>query len=374
MPDFGRQVFCLFGLPFDAVGMDEAVRTLRQAARRRTRCFLSTPNLNFVRTAQTDAAFRDSVLNSDLSVADGMPLVWAARLLRIPLHERVAGSALFERLREIEGRPIEVFFFGAPDGVAERAGLRLNASPSGLHCAGFDSPGFGTVEDMSGAERIARINASGAEFVVVSLGARKGQAWIERNRDRLQAPLISHLGAVVNFVAGNVTRAPRWMQRSGLEWLWRVKEEPALWRRYAADAAALASLLVTQLLPYALHMRLRAPTPAQLAAAKVLVGREAQGLTLELRGAWAEANATALRAALTRLASDDAAVDVDLGAVTYIDAAVVALLALLRAHCVRRDLGFRIRSMSPSVRRVFRLCGASYALETALVPSAAAAC
>lgn len=374
MPDFGRQVFCLFGLPFDAVGMDEAVRRLRQAARRRTRCFLSTPNLNFVRTAQTDAAFRDSVLNSDLSVADGMPLVWAARLLRIPLPERVAGSALFERLRENDGRPIEVFFFGAPDGVAERAASRLNATSSGLHCAGFDSPGFGTVDDMSGAERIARINASGAEFVVVSLGACKGQAWIERNRDRLQAPLISHLGAVVNFVAGNVTRAPRWMQRSGMEWLWRIKEEPALWRRYAADAAALASLLVRQVLPYALHVRLRAPTPAQLAAARLLIGREAQWLTLELRGAWAEANAAALRAALTRLASEAAAVDVDLGAVTHVDAAVVALLTLLRAHCVRRDLGFRIRSTSPSVRRVFRLCGASYALEAALAPAAATAC
>ena len=374
IPDFDREVYCIFGLPFDAIGVESATRALRDAALNRKPCFLSTPNLNFVIAAQTDPAFRDSVLHSDLNVADGMPLVWVARLLRIPLPERVAGSGLFERLREAAGRPIEVFFFGAPDGVAGRACERLNAVTSGLHCAGFDAPGFGSVEEMSGDERIARINASGAEFVVVSLGARKGQAWIERNRARLQAPLVSHLGAVVNFVAGTVSRAPSWMQRSGLEWLWRIKEEPGLWRRYAGDAIAFVRLLFTQVLPHAAHVRRRAPTGEQLARAHIETRRSVQGVEIDLRGAWAAGNAAPLRAALADAVASQGGVCIDLGDVTHIDAAVVALLGLLRAHCVRIGRGFRVDPVAPVVRRVLGYCGAGYLLEASATAVEEAAC
>lgn len=256
-----RDLVHLLGLPFDRVTMDDAVRQVLEAVRTRRRLFLSTPNLNFLVAAQRDPAFRASVLDSDLSLADGMPLVWMSRLLGTPLPERVAGSSLFERLRD-EPRPagvdpIRVYFFGGPPGAAEAAARRLNGQGGGMVCVGFESPGFGTVEDMSGEEVIARINAAGADFLVVALGAEKGQAWIQRNRSRLQAPVLSHLGAVVNFAAGTVSRAPVWMQRAGLEWVWRVKEEPRLWRRYAGDARALASLLLRRVLPDALALRAR---------------------------------------------------------------------------------------------------------------------
>ncbi|WP_457832994.1 WecB/TagA/CpsF family glycosyltransferase, partial [Staphylococcus aureus] len=80
----------------------------------------------------------------------------------------------------------------------------------------------------SSPETIAAINQSGADFLVVALAARKGQQWVQRNRDALQVPLMGHLGAVINFVAGTVSRAPVWVQKTGLEWAWRIKEEPAL--------------------------------------------------------------------------------------------------------------------------------------------------
>ncbi|MEP6940807.1 MAG: WecB/TagA/CpsF family glycosyltransferase [Rudaea sp.] len=363
-PDFDRKVYCLFGLPFDAIGMDAAAGALVAAVRTRTPCFVSTPNLNFVIAAQGDAGFRDSVLHSDLSVADGMPLVWVARLLRIPLAELVAGSALFERLRAAQGEPIKVFFFGGPDGVAERACERLNAVAGGLHCVGFEAPGFGTIEAMSGEDRIARINASGAEFLMVSLGARKGQAWIERNRERLLAPLISHLGAVVNFVAGTVARAPNWMQRTGLEWLWRIKEEPKLWRRYAVDAVAFVRLLVIQALPYAVHIRRGTPTTAQLGAAKVETRHMAEGMEIEMHGAWSAINASPLREAFRTAFADASSIRVDLGGVTSVDAGVVALLALLRAACDHDGRAFETTAVPRAIHRTFRYCGAGYALET----------
>lgn len=366
IPDFDRDVHCVLGLPFDALGLDAAALKLRDAVQQRRPCFFSTPNLSFAIAAQTDAVFRDSVLHSDLSVVDGMPLVWVARLLGIPLRERVAGSTLFERLRAGTGDPIKVYFFGGSDGVAALACERLNASASALRCVGFEAPGFGPVEAMGGYERIARINASGAEFVVVSIGTRKGQIWIELNRRLLHAPVIGYLGATLNFVAGTVARAPRWMQRSGLEWLWRIKEEPALWRRYAGDGATLARLLVTRVIPHAIHSRRSSPSEAQLAAAQLETTTDAQAVRIRLRGAWSHRNVAPLRAALAEAAGRRVGMHLDLGEVTHLDASLVALLSLCRAYCAAAGLRYRIEPVAPPVRRVFGYCCAEYALEPVL--------
>ncbi len=251
-----QRVACILGLPIDVVDMRETVRRVHEAARTRTPLFLSTPNLNFAMTAMKDDAFRDSLIQSDLCIADGMPLLWVARLLGVPLPERVAGSALLEALRrESPEAPLKVYFFGGPDGVAEAAARRLNQEPCGLRCVGWESPGMGTAEELSRPESIARIRESRADFVVVSLGAKKGQAWIQRNRAELGVPVVSHLGAALNFVAGTVSRAPRWVQRSGMEWLWRIKEEPALWRRYFADGRAFIRVMATRVLPLSFALR-----------------------------------------------------------------------------------------------------------------------
>lgn len=248
LPDFNRDVFCILGLPFDRVSLVDAQRITRSAVTGRQRCFLSTPNLNFAIACLEDPQFRLSVIQSDLSIADGMPLIWIARATGLPINERVAGSTLFQSLRQAAlpagSQAMRVYFFGGPPGVAQAACEKLNTSTSAMTGVGFDSPGFGTIEQMSDAATIERINASQADFLVVALGAKKGQAWIQHNLSRLRVPLVSHLGAVVNFVAGTVSRAPLWAQKTGLEWLWRIKEEPKLWRRYWDDGLGLLTLLV----------------------------------------------------------------------------------------------------------------------------------
>lgn len=241
------------GLPFDVLDTSEAVNRVCTAIQQQERLFVSTPNLNFLVMAQEDEAFRQSVLASGLSLADGMPVVWLSRLQGTPLPERVAGSTVFEQLRagagqSIIGRPIKVYFFGGPPGVAEKASAMLNAEHgrAGGHMVGVGAfcPGFGSVADMSTPEVIAAINASGADFLVVALGAKKGQAWIMHNLSQLTVPVVSHLGAVVNFVAGTVERAPLKWQRSGLEWLWRIRQEPALFKRYWSDGIAFIWLIM----------------------------------------------------------------------------------------------------------------------------------
>jgi N-acetylglucosaminyldiphosphoundecaprenol N-acetyl-beta-D-mannosaminyltransferase len=352
------------GLTFDAVDMPATLARLRAAASGGSPCFLSTPNLNFLIASQQDAAFRGSVINSDLSIADGMPLIWIARLLGLPLGERVAGSSLFEELCRDTARPLSVYFFGAPPGVAERAAARLNAEARGLRCVGFECPGFGSVEEMSSDAIIERINASGADFVVVALGARKGQEWIERNRRRIAAPVVSHLGAVIGFVAGTVKRAPVWMQRNGMEWLWRIKEEPQLWRRYFGDGLILLRLLATRVLPLAVYLRLSHPRPEDIESAaitkSILPNRDS---ALALRGAWTADNLEPLRTAFVEAAKTGTGIRLDLGAVTYMDSGAIGLMMLLHGDAAQRGRTCAIDAATDPVWRLLELSGAGFLLS-----------
>ncbi|MEY4749804.1 MAG: hypothetical protein RIQ60_2018 [Pseudomonadota bacterium] len=280
-----RRTLCLLGLPIDVTSMDDAVVRVREAVRLRRPMFLSTPNLNFLVGSQSDSGFRQSVIDSDLSLADGMPLVWMSRLMGVPLPERVTGSDLFERLvndpMPPDQPPLRVYFFGGPPGAAAAAAKGLDERKGSMVCVGHASPGFGSVEDMSSPEVIDAINASGADFLIIALGAAKGQAWIQRNRGQINAPVISHLGAVVNFTAGTVKRAPGWVGKVGMEWLWRIKEEPALWRRYVKDAMTLGKLLGGAVLPQALGRNV--PQSGRWAA--VTLEHASDGPRLVIRGA-----------------------------------------------------------------------------------------
>lgn len=369
-PDFGREVVCVFGLPFDAINMAQAEASVLRAVRARTRCFFSTPNLNFAVGCQGDAAFRSSVLQSDLSLADGWPVLMAARLLGSPLPERVTGSGLFERLcqstehapGEAVREPVSIYFFGGPAGAAQAACARLNASAAGVRCGGFDAPGFGSIEEMSSSKHLESLNAADADFVVVALGAKKGQAWIQRNLHRIEAPVVAHLGAVVNFAAGTVRRAPKWAQWFGLEWLWRVVEEPALWRRYANDGVALIRLLVTRVLPLALYLRLHAPAPETLADARATLLPGLECSVLRLEGAWTSGNLQPMRELLQLHAGQNRPLRLDMGAVTCLDGAAIGLLTLLYGWHQKVGLAWSVVAASTRARRCLHLACADYLL------------
>ncbi len=360
LPDFSREVHCLLGLPFDAVNMEGAEHRLRLSVTNRSPCFLSTPNLNFLIAAQSDIAFRNSVINSDLSIADGMPLVWISRLLDIPIRERVAGSALFEWLRNGSGKPISVFFFGGPDGAAEAACQRLNLEGRGLSCVGFESPGFGSIEEMSNDSVIQRINASNADFLVVSLGAKKGQAWIEHNKSRITVPVYSHLGAVVNFVAGTVKRAPVRMQNTGLEWLWRIKEDPALWRRYYRDGLALLKLMAGRVIPYAWFLLWHKPDENQLMTAVIEIAEDKENCIIRLGGAWTLRNLGPLRECFSNSVQAGKSVRLELRDVSYVDSAFVGLVMLLHGYQAQHRRQLQLVFLPVHVRRIIKYCGAEF--------------
>lgn len=354
-----RKVLCIFGLPIDVITMSETVQRIREAARSQKKIFLSTPNLNFLIGCMHDAAFRQSVIDSDMSVADGMPLVWMSRLLGVPLPERVTGSGLFERLNTdplpAGEEPIKVFFFGGPPGAAEAASQRLNSHAGGLICVGYETPGFGSVEELSKPDVIARINASGASFLVVALGAVKGQAWILHNLAQLQVPIISHLGAVINFSAGTINRAPPWMQRTGLEWVWRIKEEPLLWRRYWRDGKALLSLVFNKLLPHALWLRWQ----SKQTAARATLTSQAGVTHLKIEGFIPDPVPETVLSTLQQAASTNKPVILDLHQATGFGPSFAAQLLLLDKNLTLRDQRLQI-SPPPHLKRLFEWNGINY--------------
>lgn len=349
-----RKVFCLLGLPIDIVSMRETVDAVRAAIREQRRLFVSTPNLNFLIACQADEAFRRSVIESDLSVADGMPLVWMSRMLGIPLPERVTGSGLFESLRGNPpppgDTPIRVFIFGGPPGAAQAAGERINAHSPGMRCVGYETPGFGSVADMSGDDLMQRIEQSGADFLLVALSAQKAQAWIMHNRARLTVPVICNMGAVVNFEAGTVRRAPLWLQRTGLEWVWRIREEPMLWRRYWRDGKACLRLAFLQLLPYVLWLRLHRPAPS--AQPVIQYRHDAQGSHVAIVGSVPDSIPQALRESIDRALAREGDLTIDLTALTYLGPCFAGEMLTLESRLKARGDTLRLVGLSARTRRL----------------------
>ncbi len=337
--DFDRDVWCLLGLPVDAASVDRAVAEIDAAVRTGRKLSFVTPNVNWLVRVLRDGAARREVLDADLSFIDGAPLVAMARMLGVPAPSRVAGADIFEALRRRPGfgaRRTRVFFFGGRDGAGAAAAAALDKEQGGVEAVGSLNPGFGEVEAMSAPEIIAEINAARPDFVVVALGAAKGQAWIDRNKDRLDAPVIAHLGAVVDFTAGQVARAPEIVKKLGLEWLWRIKEEPALWRRYVGDGAALLTIIARRLAPQLLALRHRpAGKAAAITPAAADVRRSASRTVIVLSGAFTTASLAAARKAFRTAAAHGADVVLDFSALCEFDRSFLGLVLMLEKHVAR---------------------------------------
>jgi N-acetylglucosaminyldiphosphoundecaprenol N-acetyl-beta-D-mannosaminyltransferase len=349
---FSRDVWCILGLPLDNVTLRQAMEIISASVYQQKKLFLSTPNLNFAMAARSDRDFRESIIHSDLSIADGMPLIWVARILRIPLPERVAGADIMLALqREKLAKPVSVFFFGGEQGVGQRACEELRHCPGGLLPVGSYYPGFGSLEEMSQEAVIQAINASSPGILAVALGAKKGQAWIEHNRRRLDVCVISHLGAVVNFFAGSIRRAPYWVRKFGLEWLWRIIQEPKLWQRYLHDGRMFIWLLITRVLPYAIWLRLPHGKKKHHFPPQAILTESSNHVSLKLSGHCEHGLIANIRDTFAQAAAYRRACVIDLAKIDYIDGAFIGLIFLLRKELEGKEL--RIINVDKRLFRIF---------------------
>ncbi len=189
-----------------------------------------TANPDFVMKAQKDEPFRRLIQKADLCVSDGYGLVWATGWLGDPVPERVPGSDLVyhlaQRCAEAGWR---LFLLGAAPGIAEKAGARLQQFYPGLQLAGAYSGSPNLAENDA---IVAAINHSRADVLYVAYGAPNQDKWIARNREALCTVRVAvGVGGSLDFISGNIKRAPAWVQELRLEWLYRVVQQPARWRR-----------------------------------------------------------------------------------------------------------------------------------------------
>lgn len=193
---------------------------------------ISTVNPEFVMEARRNPAFAAVLEEADLCLADGAGLLWAARRLGRPLPERVTGSdsvpLIARRAAEAGWR---AYFLGAAPGVAQRTAEILAARFPGLTVAGAFA---GSPADAEAAEIIARVRQARPDILFVAYGAPRQDLWIARHRDALGAPAMMGVGGSFDFIAGVQRRAPRWLQRLNLEWLFRLITQPWRWRRQLA--------------------------------------------------------------------------------------------------------------------------------------------
>ena len=356
-PDFSRPAVCLQGLLCDVLTIEEATEKVIASIKGARRCNLVTPNANVLRLARSDPEVRDAVLASDLSVIDGMPLVWYARALGIPVPHRVCGSDLFDALMAHTAERFGAFFFGATDDIGRRVRKRLDESTSGLRCAGVYSPGFGPIESMTSPGILDAINRAGSDLLIVSIGARKGLLWLSRNEPLISAPVICNLGATINFVAGSVKRAPAFLRSHGLEWLWRIKEEPALCRRYALDLATLVSVLVARILPCLFAGARHRLSAGRLSPTRVQLYHDSAAEILTFSGVWTKDNLAPARAALTTATRRTTDLVIDLEDVAFVDAAFLGQILLAYGYQRRTHRGFVLRASRKPIRTLLRLHG-----------------
>jgi N-acetylglucosaminyldiphosphoundecaprenol N-acetyl-beta-D-mannosaminyltransferase len=243
-----RPPIAILGVPFDNVTKAEAVALIEQMIASRHPHYLVTPNVDFLVQARRDVELRRILFEAHLVVCDGTPLVWASRMLGNPLPERVAGADLVPLLTEIAARKgYRLFLLGATPQSASLAVARLRQKYPDIIIAGHYSPPFNPLLDMDHDEIKRRIIEARPDLLFVSFGCPKQEKWVAMHYRSLGVPVTAGVGATIDFLAGQVKRAPVWMQRSGTEWIFRLGQEPRrLFRRYFTDLWIFGSSILPQ--------------------------------------------------------------------------------------------------------------------------------
>jgi N-acetylglucosaminyldiphosphoundecaprenol N-acetyl-beta-D-mannosaminyltransferase len=232
----------ILGIRVDCLTMEDTLAFIERAiAEGGPTRMVATVNPEFVMAARRHAAFATALGRADLSVPDGYGVVWALRRMGCPQRDRVTGTDLVPALAAscaAGGR--RLFLLGARPGVAAEAAARLTARFPGLQVVGAE-PGSPLPEDDEAT--VERVNQAAPEVLLVAYGHPKQELWIDRNRERLRVPVAIGVGGAFDFIAGRVRRAPVWMRRAHLEWMWRLALEPWRARRMAVLPVFAAAVL-----------------------------------------------------------------------------------------------------------------------------------
>jgi N-acetylglucosaminyldiphosphoundecaprenol N-acetyl-beta-D-mannosaminyltransferase len=226
-------VYTALGVCVHAVKTEEAIAEMQeQIAKGGQGSYVAVTGMHGLSESRKDSRFRDILNRAFLVVPDGMPLVWLARIHRIPLRRRVCGSELMESFCRTTGPKFRHFFYGGAPGVAQDLAMKL-AARFGIIVAGTYTPPFRplTLDEVSEVQK--RVNETAPHVLWVGLSTPKQEKWMAEFGSQLHVPLMVGVGAAFDMNSGRLSRAPHWMQVWGLEWFYRLLQEPRrLWKRY----------------------------------------------------------------------------------------------------------------------------------------------
>lgn len=231
----------------DNLTMDEAICKIDELITNKKPSYVVTPNVDHIVKLEEDIEFKKVYENADLILTDGMPLIWISKLRKKPIKEKVSGSDLFPKICKLAAeKEYKVFLLGAAEGVAIKAAQNLEKKYMGLNIIGTYSPSYGFENKNDEINKIIKmIREAGPDILAVGLGAPKQEKFLYKYKDELNVPVSLAIGASIDFEAGNINRAPKWMQNSGLEWFYRLVKEPKrMFKRYLVDDLKILSIIL----------------------------------------------------------------------------------------------------------------------------------
>ncbi len=339
----------LSGVPVDDVLMQEALQRIEKMIEDGGTHQVATANVDYLVHATKDIEYRRILCMCDMVLADGMPIVWVSRLFGIPLRERVAGADLVPHLARLSAlRGYKIFLLGATPEVAEAAQRRMKALNPNVRVVGHFSPPIRPIDEFDNEPILARIEAAQPDILLVAFGSPKQEKWIGRNRHRLKVPVCIGIGGSLDFLAQSVRRAPAWMQKSGMEWLFRMCVDPVrLGPRYFHDAVWLTKYLSAQL-PVKKIFQQQEETP--------IVSLNSIGAVsiIGVSGAMSGSGLTRLEKALSSVTAGRPIV-LDLTGTSHMGADGLWILARILRRAAERKTEVWLAGLSPALERQLRL-------------------
>ncbi|NJP41563.1 WecB/TagA/CpsF family glycosyltransferase [Oscillospiraceae bacterium HV4-5-C5C] len=241
------QRFRFMNTEIDNLTMQEALGEIDRLIQEKNNAYVVTPNVDHIVQLETNEELRKIYADASLILADGKPLLWLAKWYGTPIKEKISGSDLFPLLCKMAAeKGYKMFFLGAAEGVAAKAADNLAKRFSGLQVVGTYSPPLGFEKDRAEIERIkSMIKETHPDILIIGLGCPKQEKYIYYNREELGVPISLGLGASFDFEAGIIKRAPRWMANHGLEWLYRITQDPKrMAKRYLVDDRKILGLAI----------------------------------------------------------------------------------------------------------------------------------
>ncbi|WP_293728568.1 WecB/TagA/CpsF family glycosyltransferase [uncultured Phascolarctobacterium sp.] len=231
----------------DNLTMDEALDAIDALIKKNNNSYVVTPNVDHIVQLETNRELQDVYANAALILTDGKPLLWIAKWYGTPIKEKISGSDLFPFLCEMAAQKgYKMFFLGAEEGVAARAASKLMEKYKGLQVVDTYSPPLGFENNSAEMEKIkVMIKKAKPHILIIGLGCPKQEKFMYYHCKELRVPISLGLGASLDFEAGNVKRAPKWMSDHGLEWLFRITQDPKrMLKRYLVDDLKIFELAI----------------------------------------------------------------------------------------------------------------------------------